>query len=46
MHLDESKIYLNNCISEDKMLIEARLLRAKIHLFEEETDECICESEV
>ena len=23
------------------MLIEARLLRAKIHLFEEETDECM-----
>tara|TARA_Y100001933_G_scaffold110662_1_gene110747 strand:+ start:211 stop:1281 length:1071 start_codon:yes stop_codon:yes gene_type:complete len=40
-YLDESKIYLNNCISEDKMLIEARLLRAKIHLFEEETDECM-----
>ena len=30
--LDESKIYLNNCIAEDNMLIEARLLRAKIHL--------------
>ena len=27
--LDEAKIYLNNCIAEDNMLIEARLLRAK-----------------
>ena len=40
-YLDESKIYLNNCISEDKVLIQTRLLRAKIHLFEEETDECM-----
>ncbi|MEC7005751.1 MAG: hypothetical protein VXW95_05920, partial [Bacteroidota bacterium] len=39
--LDEAKIYLNNCIAEDNMLIEARLLRAKIHLFEDETEECM-----
>ena len=31
--IDESKIYLDNCIKEDKEIIAARLLRSKIFLF-------------
>jgi tetratricopeptide (TPR) repeat protein len=37
--LDESKIYLDNTISEDLEIIEPRLLRAKIFLFEKKTEE-------
>jgi tetratricopeptide (TPR) repeat protein len=37
--IDESKIYLDNCIKEDPEIIPARLLRAKIFLFEKKTEE-------
>ncbi len=37
--LDESKIYLDNTIDEDQSIIEPRLLRAKIYLFEKKTEE-------
>ena len=37
--LDESKIYLDNTIIEDPEIIEPRLLRAKIFLFEKKTEE-------
>lgn len=37
--LDESKIYLDNSIDEDPEIIEPRLLRAKIYLFEKKTEE-------
>jgi tetratricopeptide (TPR) repeat protein len=37
--LDESKIYLDNSIDEDPDIIEPRLLRAKIFLFEKKTEE-------
>jgi len=37
--LDESKIYLDNSIAEDLEIIEPRLLRAKIYLFEKKTEE-------
>tara|TARA_Y100000385_G_scaffold68641_1_gene68671 strand:- start:174 stop:1226 length:1053 start_codon:yes stop_codon:yes gene_type:complete len=37
--LDESKIYLDNTIEEDQSIIEPRLLRAKIYLFEKKTEE-------
>ena len=39
--IDESKIYLDNCIKEDSDIIPARLLRAKIFLFEKKTEEAI-----
>jgi len=39
--IDESKIYLDNCIKEDQEIISARLLRAKIYLFEKKTEEAI-----
>ena len=39
--IDESKIYLDNCIKEDPEIISARLLRAKIFLFEKKTEEAI-----
>ena len=39
--IDESKIYLDNCIKEDPDIITARLLRAKIFLFEKKTEEAM-----
>ena len=39
--IDESKIYLDNCIKEDPDIIPARLLRAKIFLFEKKTEEAM-----
>ena len=39
--IDESKIYLDNCIKEDPDIILARLLRAKIFLFEKKTEEAM-----
>ena len=39
--IDESKIYLDNCIKEDKEIIAARLLRSKIFLFEKNTDQAM-----
>ena len=39
--LDESKIYLDNCIEEDLEIIAPRLLRAKIFLFEKKTDQAM-----
>ena len=39
--IDESKIYLDNCIKEDSDIIPARLLRAKIFLFEKKTEEAM-----
>ena len=39
--IDESKLYLDNCIKEDKEIIAARLLRSKIFLFEKNTDQAM-----
>ena len=39
--IDESKIYLDNCIKEDLEIIPPRLLRAKIFLFEKKTEEAM-----
>ena len=39
--IDESKIYLDNCIKEDPDIIPARLLRSKIFLFEKKTEEAM-----
>ena len=39
--IDESKIYLDNCIKQDPDIIPARLLRAKIFLFEKKTEEAM-----
>ena len=39
--IDESKIYLDNCIKQDPDIIPARLLRAKIYLFEKKTEEAM-----
>jgi len=39
--IDESKIYLDNCIKEDLEIIPPRLLRAKIYLFEKKTEEAM-----
>tara|TARA_B110001450_G_scaffold99151_1_gene94016 strand:- start:528 stop:1577 length:1050 start_codon:yes stop_codon:yes gene_type:complete len=39
--IDESKIYLDNCIKEDSEIIPARLLRAKIFLFEKKTEQAM-----
>ena len=39
--IDESKIYLDNCIKEDQEIISARLLRAKIFLFEKKTEDAM-----
>ena len=39
--IDESKIYLDNCIQEDLDIIPPRLLRAKIYLFEKKTEEAM-----
>tara|TARA_B110001450_G_scaffold182917_1_gene170926 strand:- start:472 stop:1512 length:1041 start_codon:yes stop_codon:yes gene_type:complete len=39
--IDESKIYLDNCIKEDPDIISARILRAKIFLFEKKTEEAM-----
>jgi len=37
--LDEAKLYLDNSIKEDLQIIPPRLLRAKIFLFEKDTEE-------
>ena len=39
--IDESKIYLDNCIQEDLEIIPPRLLRAKIFLFEKKAEEAM-----
>ena len=39
--IDESKIYLDNCIKEDPDIISARILRAKIFLLEKKTEEAM-----
>ena len=39
--IDESKIYLDNCIKEDPDIITARLLRAKNFSFEKKTEEAM-----
>ena len=39
--IDESKIYLDNCIKEDQEIISARLLRSKIFLFEKKTEDAM-----
>ena len=39
--IDESKIYLDNCIKEDLEIIPPRLLRAKIFLFEKKTEDAM-----
>ena len=39
--IDESKIYLDNCIKQDLEIIPPRLLRAKIFLFEKKTDDAM-----
>lgn len=39
--IDESKIYLDNCIKQDMEIIPPRLLRAKIFLFEKKTDDAM-----
>jgi tetratricopeptide (TPR) repeat protein len=39
--LDESKIYLDDCITNDLEIIPPRLLRSKIYFFEKKTDESI-----
>ena len=40
-YIDESKIYLDDCISEDLEIIPSRLLRAKIYFFEKKSEEAI-----
>ena len=37
--IDESKIYLNHCISLDENFVLSKLLKAKLLLFEKKTDE-------